>query len=104
MNIRKNGLVNCDVMDGTETQLQKLLPVFLHNFGLLKNEFSFLVLLCSLESSLVLPAQHLTTVTTVYISNCVKASYEISVFFRPQCKIHCVREQEGSTISSLKSK
>lgn len=101
MNISKNYMLNNQCWNKPKEVPSRLLPVFLNNFRLLKYEFPFLVLLRCFISSLVLPTQHLTAISTIDISNSMETSYQMPIFFSTYNNIHCVGEQKCSAISSL---
>lgn len=69
-----------------------LSPVLFHDFDLLKNILSFLVLLGLFKSFLIFPSQHFLTLVATYVSNCMQARPQLSIFFDPNCHIHDIRE------------
>lgn len=79
-----------------------LLPILLYDLRFLKYELAFLVLLRFLIGFLVLPAQHLTAITAVDISDRVKPRHELPVLLCPRNDIHGVREEKCTTILPLK--
>lgn len=84
-----------------ELKLSWVLPVFLDYFWLLKDELPFLVLLCLLIGSFILPTKHLTAIEAVNIGNGVETSHELPVLFASNHNVHRVGEQKCSTIFPL---
>ena len=62
--------------------LSYVLPIFLDNLELFKNELSFLILLRLLISSLIFPPQNLRAIPASNIGNRVKTSHEVPVLLR----------------------
>lgn len=87
--------------DGWTWKPSQMLPVFLDYLRFLENEFPFLVLLCLLIGTFILPTQHLMAVAAGNISDRVQTGHELSVFFWPDCNVHCMWKQKRSTISTL---
>lgn len=90
-------------MNETRKTLLKKLPIFLDDFGLLEDKLPFLVFLRRFVSTQVLPPQYLLTIRTIDISNSMKASHELPIFFRSNLNIHSMGKQKGTAISSLES-
>lgn len=84
------------------TIIQKELPVLLYDLWLLKNEFTFFVLLGLIISPLIFPPQHLTAIAAVDVSDRVQPRHEVPVLLGPNSYVHCMREQKSSPISSLR--
>ena len=60
------------------------------------------------SATYIFPAKHCVAACAVYVSHCVQASHEVSIFFGPQCDIHpapktakvCLQLQESYSACS----